>query len=100
MDTHTPGPWHFRMSDNATPHIMHERGADWTDIDDHSSLVCHMPAEIARSYNSFANARLIAAAPEMFEFACWIIDSDPEGETSQGPLFVKARAVRAKATGA
>ena len=60
----TPGPWHMKLSDNATPHIMHE-GGDWTDIQDHDALICAMPAEIVRAYNAFANARLIALAPTL-----------------------------------
>ena len=67
MSKHTPGPWHVVMSDNATPFIQHENGHDWTDIDDRTSRVCHMPAEIVENFNSLNNARLIAAAPELLE---------------------------------
>ena len=65
--SYTKGPWHVVGSDNATPHIQHERGGDWTDIDDLSSRVCVMPAEIMNSYNAWENARLIAAAPDLLE---------------------------------
>ncbi|MCY1197219.1 hypothetical protein D9M72_85800 [compost metagenome] len=61
--TPTPGPWHLRLSDNATPHILH--GDSTADLDDMAHLVCVMPAEITQSFNSFANARLIAAAPQL-----------------------------------
>lgn len=67
MSKHTPGPWHLVLSNNATPFVMHEHGDDWTDIQDLASIICIMPAEITRSYNSFANARLIAAAPELLQ---------------------------------
>lgn len=67
MSAHTPGPWHLVLSNNATPFVMHEHGDDWTDIHDLASIICIMPAEITRSYNSFANARLIAAAPELLQ---------------------------------
>lgn len=67
MSKHTPGPWHLVLSNNATPFVMHEHGDDWTDIQDSASIICIMPAEITRSYNSFANARLIAAAPELLQ---------------------------------
>lgn len=67
MSKHTPGPWHVVLSDNATPFIQHEHGADWTDIDDRSSRVCHMPAEIMENFNSMNNARLIAASPTLLE---------------------------------
>lgn len=62
----TPGPWHVVLSDNATPHIMHEHGDDCSDYNDRGSLVCVMPAEIMQCYNSLANARLIAAAPDLY----------------------------------
>lgn len=61
----TPGPWHVVLSDNATPHILHEHGCDSTDCADLSSRVCVMPAEIVANYNSLTNAHLIAAAPEL-----------------------------------
>lgn len=64
-EKHTPGPWHVVMSDNATPFIQHECGDDWTDIDDRTSRVCHMPAEIMENFNSLNNAKLIAAAPDL-----------------------------------
>ena len=67
MSKHTKGPWHVVLSDNATPHIMHENAHDMSDISDISSRVCVMPAEITYSYNSLANAKLIAAAPELLE---------------------------------
>jgi len=57
----------LKMSDNATPHIMHKCGHDWTDTGDRSSIVCIMPPEILSNYNSLANARLIAAAPDLLE---------------------------------
>lgn len=62
----TPGPWHVVLSDNATPHIMTEPGSHES-VDNDAAFVCVMPAEIIRSYNSLANARLIASAPEMYE---------------------------------
>lgn len=67
MSKHTPGPWKVVLSDNATPHVQHIHGVDWTYVCDLSSRVCVMPAEITSSYNSLANARLIAAAPELLE---------------------------------
>lgn len=63
---HTPGPWYMRLSDNATPHIEH--GDCFRDeIGMLKNRVCVMPSEIMHDFNSFANALLIAAAPEMLE---------------------------------
>ena len=67
MTKFTPGPWQVKMSNNATPYIMHKQGFDRTDIEEVSSIVCIMPAEIRESFNSLANANLIAAAPDMFD---------------------------------
>ena len=75
MSGHTKGPWHVVLSDNATPFIQHENGSDWTDIDDRSSRICHMPAEIMENFNSMNNARLIAAAPELLEALQNIMDA-------------------------
>jgi hypothetical protein len=63
---HTPGPWHWRLSDNATPHIEHGDCLP-DEIGMLKNRVCVMPSEIMHDYNSLANARLIAAAPEMLE---------------------------------
>lgn len=90
---HTPGPWHLVMSDNATPFIMHESGSDLTDLSDLSSLVCHMPAEISRNFNSLENARLIAAAPELLEALVAVMHSKTESALSM------ARKAIAKAEG-
>jgi hypothetical protein len=63
---HTPGPWHLRLSNNATPHIEH--GDCFRDeVGELDNRICVMPAEIVQSFNSFANARLIAAAPDLLE---------------------------------
>lgn len=67
MSKHTPGPWTMRLSDNATPFILHGGNAYLYDIDDLDHLICVMPAKIMRDFNSFANAKLIAAAPEMLD---------------------------------
>ncbi len=61
----TPGPWHVVLSDNATPFIQHEGGQDWSDIDDRSSRICHLPAEVMEDFNSLNNAHLIASAPDL-----------------------------------
>lgn len=61
----TKGPWFLRLSDNATPHIMHGKDpihGGIPEIDELANLVCVMPVEIMQSYNSFNNAKLICAA--------------------------------------
>jgi hypothetical protein len=73
---HTPGPWHWRLSDNATPHIEHGDCLP-DEIGMLKNRVCVMPSEIMHDYNSLANARLIAAAPEMLEALKMVLD-DPD----------------------
>lgn len=65
---HTEGPWHVALSDNATPHIVAKDLGfihHWEPREVDDVLVCVMPAEIMKSYNSRANALLIAAAPDL-----------------------------------
>lgn len=102
MSKHTPGPWEMRLSDNATPFIQHGKDAYLHDIDDPDHLVCVMPAKITRDFNSFANAYLIAAAPELLEALEMILQNWPverDGMDSEIlPVGVKnARAIVAKA---
>jgi len=56
----TAGPLCVSLSDNATPHI-YANGGEWRDGPS-GDLICVMPAEISKSYNSFNNATFIAAA--------------------------------------
>lgn len=64
---HTPGPWFVVFSDNATPHIMTKKSEGHESVTDLDALICAMPAEITQSFNSRANAHLIAAAPDLLE---------------------------------
>ncbi len=100
---HTPGPWYMRLSDNATPHIEHGdclRG----EIGMLKNRVCVMPSEIMHDYNSLANARLIAAAPEMLEALKALIAYQADNETEylgmqQIVAYQRAKAAIAKAEG-
>lgn len=104
MHNPTPGPWFMRLSDNATPHIMHGKDplhGGIPEIDELANLICVMPAEIMQSFNSFANARLIAAAPELLAMLIEVLDKVPLTDSTRDavPTAAKARAVIAKATG-
>lgn len=100
--TPTPGPWHLRLSDNATPHILH--GDATADLDDMAHRVCVMPAEIMQSFNSFANARLIAAAPELLsaleQMLAVFVDDPLTHQYTSGTAADAARDAIAKARGA
>jgi hypothetical protein len=56
--THTPGPWEISKNEAGELDIC-EAGAG------------NMLADLAKCKNAEANARLIAAAPEMLEIARW-----------------------------
>ena len=85
--THTPGPWHLSSIDGVEDSLMVGGG------DDGSDIVADIRDE--------ANARLIAAAPEMYETmkAILAVVNDP------GPIFPgtaigdKLREVLAKVEG-
>ena len=99
MSKFTPGPWHLRLSNNATPHIEH--GDCFRDeVGELDNRICVMPAEIVQSFNSFANAQLIAAAPELLEALQAIVNSAAANQAAViYPLIDDARAAIAKATG-
>lgn len=115
MSAHTPGPWAMRLSDNATPYITHGKCADGSEpgLDDLANRICVMPAEISQSYNSFANARLIAAVPELLEalegehqaidwLMARLIELDPKFLPTKSPVWARLVAGKAaidKATG-
>ena len=83
---HTQGPWniYFNSQDNIVIRKMFADGQE-----SHSIAVCH---------SGFANARLIAAAPELLEALLAIVgDKGVQGVNSD--LTNQARAVIAKATG-
>ena len=89
--THTPGPW-------AVKHL-HGLKADAFNITAHNGewTICMGPNWFPEhAEENSANANLIAAAPELFAFAEYVLEMDPE---SDAPLFAKARAALAKARG-
>ena len=99
----TPGPWHLRMSDNATPHIEHG-DCLLDEVGNLQNRICVMPAEIMQSYNSLANTRLIAAAPDLIEALQdaekWLVLLEADKISLRGiEVIQKARAAIAKARG-
>jgi hypothetical protein len=97
---HTPGPWNVNgMHDNGTPEV-------WVYDDKADQLVARVICETKRHE---ANARLIAAAPDLLE-ACkaalslaWEVGCETEDgvgtllEDSRGDLFRQLSAALAKA---
>ena len=92
MSGHTPGPWEMTKAGFDRHLIRHAlTGKD------------HVPGYIAEVNNigsSFnANARLIAAAPELLEALIALYDDALELDIEKRPLYVAARAAIARATG-
>ena len=87
MSKHTPGPW-----------IVVSRGMFSPKVVDANSLgICHTTYAPT---GAEANARLIAAAPDLLEALKEIVDAaDGAGWEQLDPSFKKARAAIAKATG-
>lgn len=97
VEKHTNQQLKIMMSDNATPHIMTTRALD---IDDLDNLICWMPAEITRKFNSLANARRLVAcwnyckgkATELLEAAVEYNEApDDAGWEEPHPIFMMAQ---------
>jgi hypothetical protein len=95
---HTPGPW-FATPGNYAVYVKDAYG-------DQGDLVCALYGAGATSYECAANARLIAAAPELLE-ACRLFvayDTDESGDDvalmlAYARARAEIRAAIAKATG-
>ena len=99
MSKHTPGPWCISKE---SPTIIKR---DLSLIrSDHGVLIgsaCGHPNSgfYPSESESVANARLIAAAPELYEVARQISEYQLEGEGDLKGIAQRARAAIAKATG-
>ena len=96
MTKHTPAPWSLGDSDlhcsNLSVHGIHENA--------HSTIARMVSSEHGMDpVEIYANARLIAAAPELLEALTDCVEhmhwTQPQGEAA----LKKAKAVIAKATG-
>lgn len=98
---HTPGPW--TLADDGTPFVykIGERGSNVFSL---SVQGGGHPSDVASFDERVANARLIAAAPDLLDALIEIVedltheDHEP-GDWSQHVVVKKARAAIAKATG-
>lgn len=102
MNKHTPGPWVVNASEN---------GLVWVDGDSETVSICdlyhrHKDGEFISKENVKANARLISAAPDMYEALSLLMRimqaEDPwdrENLGSMNEACMKARAALSKAEG-
>jgi hypothetical protein len=99
MDKHTPGPWEALHID----HRWHIRTADWINGPLGGPMGKAAIADLYEGDADSANARLIAAAPELLEALAQIVDAYDYkgiGVTLPKSSLVLARAAIAKAKGA
>lgn len=86
-ETHTPGPWFINQFKGETYRVSpHQFG-------------CARPDRVAEMIKSEADARLIAAAPELLEALIEYVDEFEGDFTPSNPRYQKARAAIAKARG-
>jgi hypothetical protein len=85
---HTPGPWKYSTEPqpNGCPII----GAQGLMI----AMLAHTVNQADQRETALANARLIAAAPDLLEFAQWVLSLK-----TGGMIEARARAVVTKAEG-
>jgi hypothetical protein len=97
MSKHTPGPWVAAPYEGYGPRTTVRQGCERTGMRIASTFETTSPRNIERNE---ANARLIAAAPELLQALMAICD---EGDARQGYASIEAydiaRTAIAKATG-
>ena len=111
---HTPGPWRLKVGGNFGNSIEGFSGKNFDELDDGFRTICNYQSceptgkRVAEDANALANARLIAAAPELLEALQKFIDyekamdsrDDVSGMLIYAEFSSMARAALAKATGA
>jgi hypothetical protein len=102
MSKHTPGPWIGAGPSFGDPLPRYTTSivTEWEHEDEGCIDICELPFHHHDDENE-ANARLIAAAPDLLEaLTYWMvfIESEQDDER-QAPWVANARAAIAKATG-
>lgn len=91
MSNHTPGPWRFTRDHTPGQYGINERIRDR-----HNSVICNL------HINAEANARLIAAAPDLLaalQGLAWAVSGIEYVETEYAEQVAQARAAIAEAQG-
>jgi len=101
MSKHTPGPWAFSSDDKLGDkrfYIAQADGAPYTpSYSDVATLIAET-VSLERVATQEANARLIAAAPDLLEALCALVLNIDAGGATLNSL-ADARVAIAKATG-
>jgi len=87
---HTPGPW--TLDDRGYKYIVHKPGDGYITRD-----ICRMDSSTMAAFAQEANARLIAAAPDLLNAVLFLL-GNPDNRISRADVNA-ARAAIAKATG-
>jgi hypothetical protein len=96
--THTPGPWRHTDAQSHSPaDIQYEPAVIWQCIT--PVAVAHYGGAYPTETQANANARLIAAAPDLLEALQALIATRVPGAGSKSPEWIAACAAIAKATG-
>ncbi len=89
---HTPGPWHSQRHDTGDFEVVADTAAGQAEL-----ATVHCEAEYVPSLPAEANARLIAAAPELLAALVGLLEvMDPEHVTGSARLHACAVVAHAK----
>lgn len=92
--THTPGPWSVDVPCFDSPDLGYLWGIHGEDF-----IICDMCGDGYSKETQEVNARLIAAAPELFELAKRVMNLNPFGDTNNYNLKLVASALVAEVEG-
>ena len=98
MSKHTPGPWFYGDWINGTK--GESNASEWVEIwniDADGSQ--GLPFVACKHHDQIANARLIAAAPDLLQALIYAVDLIETVSPFEGDTLRNARAAIAKATG-
>ena len=99
MSKHTPGPWRYELygyeADDIRHAVLSEANDLWVAATYRSGTTANEDTSPEANAEAAANARLIAAAPDLLQFSIHMRDSFAIGS----PIHMEACRLIAKATG-
>ena len=100
MSDFTPGPWMLRTTPTSAGLCHIVSAADWRGAFIYGDGIRKgVDDALPKAQELAANARLIAAAPDLLEALKWMVLRTEEGGYPDGKCLEEARAAIAKATG-